>query len=201
MKRIGKTGLHSLTSVTFTPHDTSYDEKPLFKCQERSEGYCESDRLGNCNECPSKPESAWPYMSSLARKYLKEEYGFKYKESLFSMKPILKTTEVDDSRPFVFVSDDYVYMLQNIKPRMKTAFDETGAIRSTLQIWKYDTEMNLIDFYRIRNDASIQYFSIVDSKGRIYICFTEDKQHLNFALKGDIAVMPIDLQSLEKHGW
>ena len=109
--------------------------------------------------------------------------------------------EVDDSRPFVFVSDDYVYMLQNIKPRMKTAFDETGAIRSTLQIWKYDTEMNLIDFYRIRNDASIQYFSIVDSKGRIYICFTEDKQHLNFALKGDIAVMPIDLQSLEKHGW
>ena len=97
----GKTGLHSLTSVTFTPHDTSYDEKPTFACQLKSEGTCSPSCLGNCNSCPAKPESAWPYMSSLARKYLKEEYGFSYKESLFSMKPILKTTEIDDSRPTV----------------------------------------------------------------------------------------------------
>ena len=45
--------------------------------------------------------SAWPYMSSLASKYMLEEYGFSYKKSLFSMKPILKTTEIDDSRPTV----------------------------------------------------------------------------------------------------
>lgn len=30
----GKTGLHSLTSVTFTPHVTSYEELPQFQCQE-----------------------------------------------------------------------------------------------------------------------------------------------------------------------
>ena len=35
----------------------------------------------------------------VADKYLKEEYGYTYKESLFSMKPILKSSEVDDSRP------------------------------------------------------------------------------------------------------
>lgn len=29
----GKTGLHSLTSVSFTPHATSYDESPSFACQ------------------------------------------------------------------------------------------------------------------------------------------------------------------------
>ena len=40
-------------------------------------------------------------MSQLARKYLKEEYGFAYHSSLFSMKPILKASEVDDSRPTV----------------------------------------------------------------------------------------------------
>lgn len=97
----GKTGMHSLTSVTFTPHDTSYDDVPYFKCQERSEGYCDINRLGNCNECPAKPESSWPYMSSLAKKYLKDDFGFTYKSSLFSMKPILKTTEIDDSRPTV----------------------------------------------------------------------------------------------------
>ena len=28
----GKTGLHSLTAVTFTPHVTSYDQMPLFSC-------------------------------------------------------------------------------------------------------------------------------------------------------------------------
>lgn len=97
----GKTGLHSLTSVTFTPHTTSYDEVPTFQCQAGSKGYCSSFHLGNCNECIAKPDTAFPYMASLARKYLKEEYGFEYKESLFSMKPILMSSEIDDSRPTV----------------------------------------------------------------------------------------------------
>lgn len=34
----GKTGLHSLTSVTFTPHATSYDSVPVFACQEKIGG-------------------------------------------------------------------------------------------------------------------------------------------------------------------
>lgn len=97
----GRTGMHSLTSVTFTPHDVSFEETPQFACQTRSEGYCNSKQLGNCNECKAKPVSAWPYMSSLARKYMREEFGFTYQKSLYSMKPILKTTEIDDSRPTV----------------------------------------------------------------------------------------------------
>lgn len=97
----GKTGYHSLTSVTFTPHITSYDSVPTFECQSRSKGFCSPEYLGNCNDCVVKPESAWPYMSNLAKKYMKEEYGFKYKKSLFSMKPILKASEIDDSRPTV----------------------------------------------------------------------------------------------------
>lgn len=97
----GKTGLHSLTSVTFTPHTTSYDAVPTFSCQEKSGGYCSTKRLGNCNDCSAKPATAYPYMSNLARKYLKEEYGFNYHSSLFSMKPILMSSEIDDSRPTV----------------------------------------------------------------------------------------------------
>lgn len=42
-----------------------------------------------------------PYMANLARKYLREEYAFSYKSSLFSMKPILMSSEIDDSRPTV----------------------------------------------------------------------------------------------------
>lgn len=97
----GKTGLHSLTSVTFTPHATSYKELSEFTCQAQSGGYCSTERLGNCDHCPAKPNTAFAYMAHLARKYLKEEYGFQYKESLFSMKPILMTSEIDDSRPTV----------------------------------------------------------------------------------------------------
>ena len=97
----GKTGYHSLTSVTFTPHTTSYDAVPTFACQERSEGHCSTMRLGNCNDCPAKPVTAFPYMASLARKYMLDDYEFEYKQSLFSMKPILMSSEIDDSRPTV----------------------------------------------------------------------------------------------------
>lgn len=99
----GKTGLHSLTSVTFTPHVTSYDTCPVFPCQKDMEGEkkaaCTPENLGNCSICPHRPDSAWPYMSHLADKYMKEEYAYTYKQSLYSMKPILKSSEVDDSRP------------------------------------------------------------------------------------------------------
>ena len=101
----GKTGYHSLTSVTFTPHVTSYDSLPTFSCQKecKKDGkvYCSKENLGNCNDCPNRPKSAWPYMSNLAKKYLKDEYEFKYVKSLYSMKPILKSSEIDDSRPTV----------------------------------------------------------------------------------------------------
>lgn len=97
----GKTGFHSLTSVTFTPHTTSYDGVPTFTCQEKSEGCCSTFHLGNCNDCPAKPETAFPYMANLARKYILNDYEFEYRKSLFSMKPILMSSEIDDSRPTV----------------------------------------------------------------------------------------------------
>ena len=97
----GRTGRHSFTSVTFTPHMTCNDAMPVFDCQSRSGGYCSQYHLGNCNICPAKPKTAYRYMSNLAGKYLKEEYQFRYIESLFSMKPILMSSEIDDSRPTV----------------------------------------------------------------------------------------------------
>lgn len=97
----GKTGYHSLTAVTFTPHVACKELLPQFDCQQRSSGYCSSSQLGNCNDCLAKPESAWPYMSCLARKYMHEDLKFEFDHTLFSMKPILLASEVDDSRPTV----------------------------------------------------------------------------------------------------
>lgn len=97
----GQTGYHSLTSVTFTPHTTSYDRLPEFSCQKRSRGECSTLHLGNCNDCIAKPKTAFPYMANLAGKYILDEYCFEYISSLFSMKPILMSSEIDDSRPTV----------------------------------------------------------------------------------------------------
>lgn len=126
----GKTGFHSLTSVTFTPHDTSYDSVPQFECQKHSEGYCNKEQLGNCNQCQAKPVSAWPYMSNLARKYMKEEFGFSYKESLFSMKPILKSTEIDDSRPTVIKTfSTEPYFVSVLSGKINTVYDLDEILR------------------------------------------------------------------------
>jgi hypothetical protein len=120
----GRTGLHSLTSVTFTPHETSYDSVATFPCQQECGGVCKPGSLYNCNECPAKPQSAWPYMSQLARKYLKEEYGFAYHSSLFSMKPILKASEIDDSRPTVVrVMNDEPKLVSVLSGKINTVYD------------------------------------------------------------------------------
>jgi len=98
----GKTGYHSLTSVTFTPHVTSASALPQFECQKKSNrGECSPLQIANCNYCENKPDTAWQYMSNMARKYIKSEYKFEYVKSLYSVKPILKASEIDDSRPTV----------------------------------------------------------------------------------------------------
>ncbi len=94
----GKTGLHSLTAVTHTPHISCREDLPTFACQTPETG-CSPGQLANCNDCPRKPASAWPYMSHLADKYLLPQFAYRLHSSLFSMKPILRTTEVDDARP------------------------------------------------------------------------------------------------------
>ncbi len=128
----GKTGYHSLTSVTFTPHETSYNRVPDFKCVNKGlcsgasdeEGQRAGVWLGNCNDCPQRPESAWEYMGSLARKYMRDEYEFLYEKSLFSMKPILKASEVDDSRPTVIkVSSNEPTFVSVLSGKINTVYD------------------------------------------------------------------------------
>lgn len=118
----GKTGYHSLTSVTFTPHVTSYDKLPSFSCQRGGE--CGMGQLSNCNDCKDKPETAWEYMARLARKYMREELEFEYAGSLFSMKPILKSSEVDDSRPTRIRTDsEEPYFVSVLSGKINTVYD------------------------------------------------------------------------------
>lgn len=97
----GQTEFHSLTAVNFTPHKTSHSLSPKFDCQERSNNTCSNNKLGNCNTCIAKPKTSWPFMHAIAKKYLNENITIEYVESLYSVKPILQASEVDDSRPTV----------------------------------------------------------------------------------------------------
>lgn len=120
----GKTGLHSLTSVTFTPHTTSTNDFPVFQCQNHSAGACSEKHLANCNDCKARPQTAFPYMRSLAEKYLLEDYRFEYKESLFSIKPILLSSEIDDSRPTVIRKhSDKPTFISVLSGKINTVYD------------------------------------------------------------------------------
>ena len=96
----GKTGFHSLTSVSHTPHDTCYESLPKFDCQKKS-STCSEWQLDNCNQCKYVPESKIEDMISLYHQYIKDEYIFSYDKSLFAIKPILLSSERDDSRPTI----------------------------------------------------------------------------------------------------
>ncbi len=120
----GKTRFHSLTAVAFTPHVTCKEALPKFSCQKRSKGFCSPKNLGNCNDCPAKPESAWPYMSKLAHKYMRDNLLFNYDHSLYSMKPILLASEINDSRPTVIRTfSDKPTFVSVLSGKINTVYD------------------------------------------------------------------------------
>ena len=94
----GKTDLHTLTAVEFTPRKTSLNPLPHFPCQKKNTD-CTPKLLQNCNSCPAKPSTSFKDMLQMAKKYLKPDLKMNYKKSLFAIKPILTISEMDDSRP------------------------------------------------------------------------------------------------------
>jgi hypothetical protein len=94
----GKSGYHSLTTVSKTPHISSYNTLPVFPCQSKNLA-CSPDRMQNCNDCAHRPSTAFIEMSQIAKKYLNPDIKMEYVKSLFALKPILRTSEIDDSRP------------------------------------------------------------------------------------------------------
>jgi hypothetical protein len=96
----GLSGFHSLSSVHHTPHKTCNHYLPKFDCQS-TDFNCSENNLNNCNLCVAKPKTAWNSMNQLAMKYLKEDVNLNYVKSLYAVKPILKSSEISDSRPTI----------------------------------------------------------------------------------------------------
>jgi len=94
----GRSGLLSLSSVAYTHHQISYENKPRFDCQnQRSD--CRPGLPADCNYCPVRPRSNFAKMEGQIRQYLAEHIPLHYYRSLFTIKSKLKASHIDDSRP------------------------------------------------------------------------------------------------------
>ncbi|GLI09885.1 hypothetical protein YDYSG_59180 [Paenibacillus tyrfis] len=119
----GLSGKHSLTSVSDTPHETVNGLFPNFTCQDGMPD-CNLSTLQNCNTCALRPVSAWPRMNQLASKYLNKDLKISYHSSLFAIKTILNSAEIDDSRPTVIkFSSDGPRFISVLSGKFNTIYD------------------------------------------------------------------------------
>ena len=98
---------------------------------------------------------------------------------------------IDNSRPCLFLNGGKLYAMQNVLPRLVT---EIGTVyRSRVKIFR----LNPSDFSKeasceITNDAGVQYMTCINQRGRNWFCFTEDRSHRNYQMKGNISIIPLD---------
>lgn len=96
----GLSGYHSITTVSRTPHYTCFDQLPAYDCQNDSKLITDEHKRG-CIACKKYPDTAFSEMKQIAKKYLNENIKIEYVDSLFTIKPIIKASEIDDSRPTI----------------------------------------------------------------------------------------------------
>jgi hypothetical protein len=117
----GDSGKVSLTSVGLTP--TMRNEgTPTFRCQSFHDT-CSENNLENCNSCYLRPKSLAPHQIQQMKKFLKDFDDFKVESSLFTVKTILKSTQVDDARP-TFISKEHNEKVVTVfSGKISTIFD------------------------------------------------------------------------------
>ena len=63
-------------------------------------------------------------MSNLARKYMRDDLKFEFDHTLYSMKPILLASEIDDSRPTVIKTfSEEPYFVSVLSGKINTVYD------------------------------------------------------------------------------
>ncbi|KKK39869.1 amino acid oxidase [Mesobacillus campisalis] len=119
----GLTGFHSLSSVKYTPHCPSNEPLPTFKCQDFREDCTPAD-LKNCNDCPVRPLSSWPYMKQQANNYFNEHVDFTFVKPLFAIKTIISSSEIDDARPTLFqIHSESPFVMTILSGKVNTIYD------------------------------------------------------------------------------
>lgn len=94
----GLSGLHSLSSVLYTPHFVCVQNDPQFSCQSRRLD-CVPGSVRVCTTCTARPTSNARKMRSQLALYVRPDIEMFECGSLFTVKTKLKSSFVDDARP------------------------------------------------------------------------------------------------------
>ena len=121
MMPFGKSNLSSLTSVGLTPIDKA-NLLPVFSCQ-KSRRDCIPSALADCNSCEFRPMSNFGHVIQQMSLHLKDGYQFKQADRLTTVKAILNSSEVDDSRPTVIQKETLFNVWTIFSGKVTTIFD------------------------------------------------------------------------------
>jgi hypothetical protein len=111
----------SLTNVGLTPLARSAPEA-RFPCQ-LLRFDCSSIQLQSCSNCSFRPESLATHQIQHMAAYLKQASGFTPSESLLTVKAILSTSEIDDSRPTLVLKEERNRITTIFSGKVTTVFD------------------------------------------------------------------------------
>lgn len=96
----GQSGLHSLSSVTYTHHKVSYEDEPTFDCQGKDNN-CQPNLINICNVCKARPKSNKNKMIKQIHHYLADGIDVNYQFSMYTIKSKLQSSFIDDGRPTI----------------------------------------------------------------------------------------------------
>ena len=118
----GWTDMVSVTSVSLTPVRHAPDE-PRFPCQSRAEANCSPGRLDYCTSCAARPSTLWPHYRQQMSRVLRDVAAFTYRDSLWTVKTVLSSTEVDDARPTFVQREPHTPVWTVFSGKINTIFD------------------------------------------------------------------------------
>ncbi len=121
MMPYGHSGRATLTSVGLTPSRRSVG-LPAFPCQERRQG-CSPLALAECSTCDERPPSSRRHKVQQMSAFLKAGDAFTPEKSVWTIKTVLKTAEVDDARPTVVLKEPSRPVWTVFSGKVSTIFD------------------------------------------------------------------------------
>lgn len=115
-----RSGLSSISNVLLTPHETSNNALPIFKCNLSKEVDCEPSNLSFCNTCSLKPQSNYLKIISFTKNFLMFTDKIKYIKSMFTIKSII--INANDGRQSIVFIDDNPNFISILAGKVDTVF-------------------------------------------------------------------------------
>ena len=121
MMPFGHSNFSSVTSVGLTPIEKS-SELPIFSCQSKRLE-CVPSGLADCNSCDFRPTSNFEHIKQQISMHLKDSIQFDDTSRLTTIKTVLTSSEVDDSRPTLIEKEKDLNVWTIFSGKITTIFD------------------------------------------------------------------------------